>query len=140
MRHRGVIIEKNAQEVLVQIEDPAKTCGSCRGCVRMLPPKSTDEYYVVRTKDPVGKYQVGDEVILDGQMRPFVRALGVLYGLPFACLFLGYGAGRLWSGSDSIGGVGAVIGLLLGAAAARLIARRILKQEPEFTIVARACS
>jgi uncharacterized membrane-anchored protein YhcB (DUF1043 family) len=36
--------------------------------------------------------------------------------------------------------VGAIIGLLLGAVAARMITRRILTKEPEFTIVARACS
>src|SRR5690554_3524711 len=140
MRHRGKIIEKNGQEVLVQVEDPAKTCGSCKGCVRLFPPKASPEDYVLCIKDTSGRYQVGDEVIIDGEMRPYVRALAVLYGLPFGSLFAGYGIARLAWGSDSLGGVGAIIGLLLGAVAARMITRRILTKEPEFTIVARACS
>ncbi len=140
MRHRGIIIEKTAQDVLVQIEDPAKTCGSCKGCMRLLPAQSSNEYYVVRTKDPGDKYQVGDEVILDSQMRPYVRALGVLYVLPFGGLFAGYGLGRFLSGSDTVGGVWAIAALLVGATIARFITRRMLKGDPEFTIVARACS
>ncbi len=124
----------------MQIEDPSKTCGNCKGCMRLLPRQSSEEYYVVRTKDPGDKYQVGDEVILDSEMRPYVRALGVLYALPFGALFAGYGVGRLLSGSDTVGGVGAIIGLLVGATIARFITRRMLKGDPEFTIVARACS
>lgn len=140
MRHRGTIIEKNAQEVLVQIEDPAKTCGECKGCMRLLPRRDSAEYYVIRTKDPADRYKVGDEVILDGNMRPFVRAVGVLYGLPFGALFLGYAAARLATGSDTIGGIGAICGLIVGAIIARAITRKMLKGDPEFTIVARACS
>ncbi|MGI6693872.1 MAG: SoxR reducing system RseC family protein [Limnochordia bacterium] len=140
MRHRGIIIEKNSKEVLVQVEDPAKTCGSCNGCMRLMPHKTSAEYYVVRTKDPEGKYEVGDEVILDGEMRPYVRALAVLYGLPFTALFAGYGVGRLVWESDTIGGMGGIVGLVLGAFVARIVTRRLLKQEPEYRIVARACS
>ena len=140
MRHRGIIIEKNSKEVLVQVEDPAKTCGSCNGGMRLMPHKTSAEYYVVRTKDPEGKYEVGDEVILDGEMRPYVRALAVFYGLPFTALFAGYGVGRLVWESDTIGGMGGIVGLVLGAFVARIITRRLLKQEPEYRIVARACS
>lgn len=83
---------------------------------------------------------MGDEVILDGEIGPLVKALIVLYGIPFASLFVGYVVTRLISGSDPMAGLGGVAGLLLGAVIARKLTRRFFDHDAEFRIVARACS
>jgi positive regulator of sigma E activity len=140
VRHKGVIIGRDSGKVMVQIEDPARTCGKCRGCVPLLGNRTSPEDYVVRSQDPGDKYQVGDQVIVDSEMRPVMKAIGFLYGLPFTCLFIGYAIGRLLSGNDSVGGLAGVVGLLVGAAVARPITRRYFVQEPEYKVVSRACS
>ncbi|MCK9526354.1 MAG: SoxR reducing system RseC family protein [Limnochordia bacterium] len=139
MRRRGVVIEKAGREVLVEIQDPARTCGSCKGCIRIGPERPPEDY-VVRAPNNRDKYGVGDEVILDGEIAPLIRAVSVLYGIPFASLFIGYLVTRLITGSDPVAGLGGVAGLLLGAVVARTITRRFFNREPEFRIVARACS
>lgn len=139
MRQRGVVIEKAAKEVVVQIQDAARTCGSCKGCMRLTPDRPLEDY-VVRLQDNSDQYNVGDAVILDGEMGPMFKAVGVLYGIPFVALFIGYVVTRLALGSDSLAGVGAAVGLLVGAMVARAVTRRFFAREPEFRIVARACS
>ncbi len=139
MRRRGVVVERTEKELIVEIQDPARTCGSCKGCIRITPDRPPEDY-LVRTPNPRNKYDVGDEVILDGEIAPLVKAVGVLYGIPFASLFVGYLATRLISGSDPVAGLGGVAGLLLGAVVARTITRRFYNREPEFRVVARACS
>ncbi len=139
MRQRGVVIEKTAKELVVQIEDPSTTCGSCKGCIRLTPERPKEDY-IVRVPKTKIDYAVGDGVILDGQMAPMIKAVGFLYGVPFISLFVGYVITRLISGSDPLAGLGAVAGLLLGAVVARTVTRRFINGEPEFRIVARACS
>lgn len=139
MRRRGVVIENTAKEVVVEIQDPARTCGSCKGCIRLTPDRPPEDY-LVRIRKTGNQYEVGDEVILDGEMAPVVKAVGVLYGIPFATLFIGYVVTRLITGSDPVAGLGGIVGLLLGAIVARRVTRRFFDREPEFRIVARACS
>ncbi len=139
MRRRGVVIEKSAKEVVVEVQDPARTCGGCKGCIRLTPDRPPDDY-IVRVRSTGSQYEVGDEVILDGEIAPLVKAVGVLYGIPFATLFVGYVVTRLISGSDPAAGLGAVAGLLIGAVVARKLTRRFFDREPDFRIVARACS
>ena len=139
MRQRGKIIEKTAKELVVQIQDPARTCGSCKGCMRLTPERPPEDY-VVRMRNSGNQYDVGDEVILDGQVGPLIKAVTVLYGIPFVSLFIAYVITRLVTGNDSMAGLGAVAGLLVGAFGARIITRRFFDREPEFRIVARACS
>lgn len=139
MRRRGVIIEKTDREVLIEIQDPARTCGNCKGCIRLTPERPPEDY-MVRAPNTRNQYEVGDEVIVDGQMGSMIKAVGVLYGVPFISLFIGYLVTRLITGSDSMAGLGAVAGLLLGAVAARTAVRRFMNGEPDFRIVARACS
>ena len=139
MRRRGVIIEITDKEVVVEIQDPTRTCGSCKGCIRLTPDRPPEDY-IVRTRKPRNHYEVGDEVILDGEIGPLVKALIVLYGIPFASLFIGYVVTRLISGSDPMAGLGGVAGLLLGAVIARKLTRRFFDHDAEFRIVSRACS
>lgn len=139
MRRRGIIIEETAQEVVVEVQDPARTCGSCKGCIRIAPDRPPEDY-IVRIRKAGNRYEVGDEVILDGEMAPVLKGIGVLYGVPFAALFIGYVVTRLITGSDPAAGLGAVAGLLLGAFVARKITRRYFDREAEFRIVMRACS
>ncbi|HBN96573.1 MAG TPA: hypothetical protein DDZ66_09755 [Firmicutes bacterium] len=139
MRRRGVVIEKTDKEVVVEIQDPARTCGNCKGCIRLTPDRPPEDY-IVRTRDTRNQYEVGDEVILDGEIGPLIKAIAVLYGVPFISLFIGYLVTRLITGSDPQAGLGAVAGLLLGAIVARKITRRFYDHEADFRIVARACS
>jgi len=139
MRRRGVVIEKTDRELVVEIQDPARTCGSCKGCIRIAPDRPPEDY-IVRTPNPRNQYEVGDEVILDGEIGPLLKAVGVLYGIPFVSLFLGYAVTRLTTGSDPKAGLGAVAGLLLGAIVARKITKRFFDREADFRVVARACS
>lgn len=139
MRQRGVVVEKQGQEVVVQIQDPARTCGTCNGCMRLTPERPHDDY-VVRLNDARDEYSVGDQVILEGQMGDMIKAVAVLYGVPFVTLFCGYAMTRLMLGSDAVAGIGAVGGLLAGALVAKPLARRLFQNEPEFKIIARACS
>lgn len=138
MRQRGVVVEKTREELLIKIQDPAEACGSCGGCLRLAsPPPRAD--YIVSVAQPHEGYEVGDEVILESGTKHLVQAVAVLYGIPFAGLILGYFFTRMVSGHDSIGGIGAIAGLLVGALGARLITRRLLASEPQFKIIARAC-
>lgn len=139
MRQRGVIIAKEAQDLTVRIQDPASVCGSCKGCMRLTPERPPEDY-VIHLKDSSGQYQVGDEVIVDGDLKPAVKALGVLYGIPFAALFVGYGLARVFWASDPVAGLGGIVGLLLGAAVSRPLTRRYFNQEPRLKIISRACS
>lgn len=139
MRQRGVVIEKEGKEVVVQIEDPKAVCGDCKGCVRLTPDRPLEDYNV-RLKDPKDQYSIGDEVIVDGDMGPVFKALGVLYGIPFSLLFVGYGLTRLLLKSDPLAGLGGIVGLLVGAVFSRRITRRFFATEAEMKIVARACS
>lgn len=139
MRQRGIVIEREEDQVVVQIQDPSRTCGSCSGCMRLTPQRPHEDY-VVRLDDARGDYVVGDEVILEGYMGDLVKAVMVLYGVPFVSLFIGYVLTRIILGSDPVAGLGAVVGLLVGAFVARPLARRLSQSEPELKIVARACS
>ncbi|HHT89780.1 MAG: SoxR reducing system RseC family protein [Bacillota bacterium] len=139
MRRRGIIIEKTAGELVVRIQDPARTCGSCKGCMRLTPERPPEDY-IVRMRNKGDQYDVGEEVIVDGEIGPMIKAVTVLYGVPFVSLFAGYVITRLFTGHDSMAGLGAIAGLLLGAFAARIITRRFFDREPNYQIVARACS
>ncbi len=139
MRQRGIVIEREEDQVVVQIQDPSRICGSCSGCMRLTPQRPHEDY-VVRLDDARGDYVVGDEVILEGYMGDLVKAVMVLYGVPFVSLFIGYVLTRIILGSDPVAGLGAVVGLLVGAFVARPLARRLSQSEPELKIVARACS
>lgn len=139
MRQRGIVIGREENQVVVQIQDPSRTCGSCSGCMRLTPQRPPEDY-VVRLEDSRGDYVAGDEVILEGQVGDLVKAVVVLYGVPFVSLFVGCGLTRIISGSDPLAGIGAVVGLLAGALVARPLARRLSKADPELKIVARACS
>lgn len=139
MRQRGIVVEKRAQDVMVKIQDPATTCSGCKGCVRFTPEREQGDY-ILRLRDARNEYAVGDEVIVESRAAEFAKPLGILYGLPFLSLFVGYGLTRLFVGSDSIAGIGAAVGLFLGATVAKPLTRRIIRGGPHFDIVARACS
>ncbi len=138
MRQRGVVVNKTEKEFLVKIEDPNEVCASCGGCVRITAPRPQEDY-VVSLDRAQGEFEVGDSVILESGNKNLVHALALLYGLPFTTLFVGYILTRWLSGHDALGGIGAIVGLLIGAVIARLATRRLIKGEPDFKIVARAC-
>lgn len=139
MRQRGVVIEKNPKEVVVQFQDPKSVCGNCKGCIRLTPDRPQEDY-VVRLADPKDQYEVGDAVLVDGDMGPVFKTLGFLYGVPFVSLFIGYGVTRLVLNSDPLAGLGGIAGLLIGAVLSRAVTRRYFPSEAKMKIVARACS
>lgn len=138
MRQRGTVIEKTKEQLRVKIENPNEVCDSCGGCVRLTPSRPQEDH-VISLKQSPGGFDVGDSVIIESENKNLIRAVAVLYGVPFVTLFVGYALTRWMSGHDALGGIGAIIGLLAGALAARLYTRRLLKNEPNFKIIARAC-
>lgn len=138
MRQRGVVVKKTEKQLQVKIEDPNKACASCGGCVRLTPSRPQEDY-VISLDRSQGEFEVGDTVILESGNKTLVQAVAVLYGVPFVTLFAGYALTRWVSGHDALGGIGAIVGLLAGALAARLFTRRLLRSEPEFRVIARAC-
>ena len=64
-------------------------------------------------QDSSGQYQPGDRVFVETETRQTLKAVAVLYGIPFAGLFVGYGLTYAFVGVDSLAGLGAV-GLILG--------------------------
>ncbi|NLA25726.1 MAG: SoxR reducing system RseC family protein, partial [Bacteroidales bacterium] len=82
MRHRGVIIKKTEREFQVKLEDPNEVCASCGGCVRLTPARPQEDY-VINLDRSQGDFAVGDSVILESGNKNMVRAVAVLYGLPF---------------------------------------------------------
>ena len=139
MRQRGVVIEKENSRLRVKIQDPNEVCGSCNGCIRLTPGRPQEDL-ILSFEQAAADYEVGDAVIVETADNKMVRALAVLYGVPFTTLFIGYALTRLITGEDMLGGIGAIIGLLVGALGARIITRRVLNSAPKFRIVARACS
>jgi hypothetical protein len=139
MRRRGVIIEKTAGELVVRDPGSRPHLWQLQG-VYAPNTGAAPEDYIVRMRNKGDQYDVGDEVIVDGEIGPMIKAVTVLYGVPFVSLFAGYVITRLFTGHDSMAGLGAIAGLLLGAFAARIITRRFFDREPNYQIVARACS
>ena len=102
--------------------------------------KENVEEVVLKLSDPSGAYQPGDRVFLETPGNEAFKAVGVLYGVPFAALFAGYGLTYALVGVDAVAGLGAIVGLLVGAAVSRPLARKIANQMKEPYISARACS
>ncbi len=139
MRQRGEVIKRDQNQVWIQVENPSKACGSCRGCIRLTGDQRPEDL-VVQVIDESGEYEAGDEVIVQSETGEIAKALAVLYGVPFVGLFIGYGITRFALGSDPLAGLGAIGGLLAGALIARPITRRMVKTMQQPKIVSRACS
>ncbi|NLJ79841.1 MAG: SoxR reducing system RseC family protein [Firmicutes bacterium] len=139
MRHRGIVIQREDNRISVKMQDSAETCGNCKGCVRLTPRRPSEDY-IVQINDPKNEYAVGDEVIVEMGVAHLVKAVAVLYGVPFVSLFLGYVLTRWIFGSDPLAGLGGIGGVLIGALLARPVARRLTQKEQELKIVARACA
>lgn len=139
MRQRGIVIRKEDREVAVKIQDPSEVCGSCGGCVSLSSPRSAKDH-VVKILDQKDEYAVGDEVIVEAEFKPLIKAVAVLYSVPFVFLFLGYALTNRVLKSDPLAGLGAVVGLLIGGLLARIVARRFAAGAQELKIVAKACS
>ena len=139
MRQRGEVIKREENQVWIQVDNPSKACGSCRGCIR-LTDHNRPEDLIVQLTDESGEYEKGDEVIIESGTGQIAKALGVLYGVPFVGLFMGYGITRFTLESDPLAGLGAIGGLLIGALIARPITRKMVHTMEEPKIVSRACS
>ncbi len=141
MRQRGVVIQKTGQEVAVQILESQETCSTCGGgcgaCVSLTPGRAAK---IVKLADRNDQYAVGDEVIVEAEFRPLIKAVAALYTIPFVFLFLGYALTNRMLQSDPLAGLGAVAGLLTGGILARFAARRFVGEEQELKIVAKTSS
>lgn len=138
MRRIAEVISRENDAVWVKLDNPSKECGNCRGCIRLDGSERPDEL-VLQVSDPTSTYQPGDRVFLETETRDMVKALTVLYGIPFASLFAGYGLTHLVVGVDAVAGLGAVAAMLVGAAVSRPLARKIADRAGELHISARAC-
>lgn len=138
MRRIAEVIRRENDSVWVKLDNPSKECGNCKGCVRLDGSERPDEL-VLQLSDPTGTYQPGDRVFIETEARDVVKALMVLYGIPFISLFAGYGLTHLFVGVDAIAGLGAVAAMSLGAVVSRRIARGIADRAGELYISARAC-
>ncbi|MGI6149027.1 MAG: SoxR reducing system RseC family protein [Firmicutes bacterium] len=139
MRQLAEVIRREDGAVWVRLDNPSKECGNCKGCVRLTGERKIEDV-VLRLNDPTGAYQPGDRVFLETEGKEAFKAVTVLYGIPFAALFVGYGVTYALIGSDALAGLGAVAGLILGAFVSRPLARKIADRMKEPYISARACS
>ena len=82
----GVVIEKENSRLRVKIQDPNEVCGSCNGS--RLTPGRPQEDLILSFEQAAADYEVGDAVIVETADNKMVRALAVLYGVPFTTLFV----------------------------------------------------
>ncbi len=139
MRHVAEVIRREDDAVWVKLDSPAKECGNCKGCVRLSGDRKVEDV-VFKVQDSSGQYQPGDRVFVETETRQTLKAVAVLYGIPFAGLFVGYGLTYAFVGVDSLAGLGAVAGLILGGIISRPLARRMADRIADPAIVARACN
>lgn len=99
-------------------------CHKCAGC------GATQETLEFHAKNPIGAER-GALVTVSAASGPVLAAAAVLYVLPLALFFLGYG---LFAALALSGGAGGGLGFLLGIALAVGYDRRREKKKTEYTI------
>jgi len=139
MRQIGEVVRREDAAVWVKLANPGKECGSCKGCVRLSGEGRTEDI-VLKVNDPSGTYQPGDRVFLETHTKDALKAVAVLYGIPFIGLFVGYGITFALTRADAVSGLGAIAGLIVGGIVSRPLARKAAGKVSEPYISARACS
>lgn len=107
-------------------------CPSCKGCVSM----PTEEISALALDD-IG-LKLGEWVELEPNAASSIQISLMVYFLPCISLLLGYVLGRKLGFNEAVALVPSFLGVLLGFLPAKLLDRRITKQDtPEFTISCR---
>ncbi len=123
MRQTGEVIRKAGSRAWVKVCGPGAACESCSGCVKLSDTSSKIDQ-VFEVEDSLG-VSVGDQVILESSNQILLRAVAILYGVPLAGLILGYLVSFFFTKNDGLSGIWSLGGLLAGAAAARMLVRRL---------------
>lgn len=138
LRQIAEVIRREDEAVWVKLDSPSKACGDCKGCFR-LDGKERPNEIILQLSDPSGSYQPGERVFIETDGKDMFKAIGVLYGIPFTALFVGYGVTHAIVGVDATAGLGALVAMLLGAVVSRPLARKMADRLKQPYISARAC-
>jgi len=109
-----VAVQKGTITVQMTRSSACSRCGACKPW--------GDQEILVEANNSIGA-TVGDRVRLDMKPGLFMKALAILYGLPFTAIMLGFIIGAL------IGG--ALVGFIAGIAMAALAYKFIRITEPK---------
>ena len=83
-------------------------CHQCAGC------GAAQEKILLTVRNPIGA-QPGDMVVIRSDSGPVLAAAAILYLLPLALFFVGYGVFAALGGNDALGGCLAFVFGLVGA-------------------------
>jgi positive regulator of sigma E activity len=120
MTQNGVVtklLDKDRAEVAVERGTACGgNCGGCEACVyanRLVVPADNLVYA-----------KPGDRVVLESRTSSIMGATALIYLLPLAFFFAGYGVSAACGLSQGLCVVGSLLGLALGAGVAVLLGRR----------------
>ena len=92
----------------------ASACSRCGACKIW-----NDRYVIVKAYNPAGA-KLHDRVRVSLEPGVFLKAIGILYGIPFAAIMLGFFAGTYLGRFLNFGEYAALIGFSTGIASAFL--------------------
>ena len=119
MRQTVTILRVEGENALVYREDSDacdRDCAGCAGgCGALISPKRVE----ILARNSIGAGP-GDRVMLETASAPVYWAMVLIFVLPVALFFLGYGIGSHWNAGLIFGG----LGFLAGVTGAVLAGRR----------------
>ncbi len=115
---RQVFPDGTAQVIHIRQSACSGDCHKCAGC------GAAQESILLKAENPIGA-PVGALVKVRSDSAPVLKAAAVLYLLPLALFFLGYGLGGAWAGGAGFG---------LSIAAIVIYDRRMAKTKTVYTI------
>ena len=115
---RQILPDGRAQVACARQSACSGDCHKCAGC------GAAAETVTVEADNPIGAGP-GDRVVVRSESRTVLKAAAVLYAVPVALFFLGWGLGELAGRLPGLfGGLGFGLGLLLALAYDRRMAKR----------------
>lgn len=96
MAEVGQVIEVKDTYVVVKLER-SDACGKCQACTM----GENSKEMILEAKN-ICKAKVGDLVSISLEQSNFLKAVGIMYGIPLIALLLGIGIGYVVSKSDMI--------------------------------------
>ncbi len=138
MRQQGEIIKLEPNQAWVKLTNPRSACGNCQGCLRLSPKQEKGDEVLKLDMNIAAR--VGDMVIVEYPDRVMLKAIMILYGIPFLGLFLGYFITNWFTKSDGVSGLGAVVGLVMFAIFTKPVAQRLYTKTGGPRIVTKVCA
>ncbi len=126
VRVRKLCDDGTAEVVHVRESACSGDCNKCSGC------GAARETLLILAKNPMGA-QPGELVKLQSESAPVLLAAMMLYVLPLALFFAGYGLGAvLWGRGGIVGCLAFAVGIAGAVLYDRLVAK---KKKPVYTII-----